>query len=102
MASEESTAVPAGPAAAPSHNQRTIFVHDKTVACEGEAPMSCLQIRETPTGEWEWFYGNIEGFEYEEGNRYELRVEVKEVDDPPADAPSIKYRLIEVVSKEKP
>lgn len=63
--------------------------------------MKCLQVRESPDAPWRNFFGRIEGFEYEEGNAYELRVEVTPVPSPPADAPNQRYRLIEIVSKRK-
>lgn len=47
------------------------------------------------------FYGKIEGFTYEEGHAYELRVRVDEVKAPPADRSSQRVRLVEIVSKEK-
>ena len=49
--------------------------------------------------EYGLFYDQIEGFNYEEGYEYEIVVEVTKVENPPADASSLKYTLIEVVSK---
>lgn len=91
---------PAPPATAPDAPEpQTLFVHEKRNDCQGEAPMKCLQIRESASDPWRNFYGRIEGFEYEEGHAYELRVEVTPVPSPPADAPNQRFRLIEVVSK---
>lgn len=81
---------------------KTIFVRDKRVDCEGEGPRLCMQVREAQSEEWTLFYGKIEGFSYEEGYAYELRVKVDGAKAPPADAPSQRLRLVEVVSKEKP
>jgi hypothetical protein len=93
---------PASPEAAPDAPEpQTLFVHEQRNDCQGEAPMKCLQIRESDSDPWRNFYGRIEGFEYEEGHAYELRVEVTPVPNPPADAPNQRYRLIEVVSKRK-
>lgn len=80
---------------------KTLFVHEKRAACEGEYPKECLQVRETEQDEWTYFYDDIAGFEHEESYRYELRVEVEELESPPLDRTSHRYRLIEVVSKEK-
>ncbi len=93
---------PAPPATAPDAPEpQTLFVHEKRNDCQGEAPMKCLQVRESDSDPWRNFFGRIEGFEYEEGHAYELRVEVTQVAAPPADAPNQRYRLIEVVSKRK-
>lgn len=80
---------------------KTLFVHEERVDCEGEGPRKCLQVRESENDEWTYFYSNIEGFDYEEGTRYELRVRVEEVPDPPADGSSLRYVLVEIVSQEK-
>ena len=48
------------------------------------------------------FYSQIEGFEYEEGYTYELLVQVDPVENPPADASSLNYTLMEIVDKQPP
>ena len=63
--------------------------------------MKCLQVRDSENGEWRNFYGSIAGFEHEGTYAYELRVEVTSVPSPAADAPSLRYRLLEVVSRRK-
>jgi hypothetical protein len=78
---------------------RTFFVSHTKVDCVGVAPMKCLQIRESRGADWTLFYSQIEGFDYEEGYDYELRVRLEEVENPPADAASIRYELVELVSK---
>ncbi len=80
---------------------KTMFVHEQLVDCQGEGPMRCMQIRESESAEWIWFYDHIEGFEHEPSHRYELRVEVTRVEHPPADGSALRYRLVEVVSKTK-
>lgn len=79
----------------------TLFVRDQRVTCEAEGPRECLQVRNTESEEWRNLFASIEGFEYEPGNSYELRVEVTPIANPPADASSLKYKLKEVVSKKK-
>jgi hypothetical protein len=78
---------------------KTMYVDAELVDCEGEGPMKCMRVRESESEDWTLFYSPIEGFEHEAGNTYELRVEVLKVDDPPADGSSLRYRLVEVVSK---
>ncbi len=93
-------AVETKPTPAPAVGQ-PFFVHESMVDCEGASPMRCMQVRGSESEEWTWFYDGVEGFEHEEGYRYELRVEVTDVENPPADGSSKRYRLVEVVSKEK-
>lgn len=78
----------------------TLEVAPQTVECVGEAVQRCLQVRESPEEEWRYFYDTIEGFTYEEGYTYVLRVLRQRVDDPPADGSALRWRLLEVLSKE--
>ncbi|MCS6902185.1 MAG: DUF4377 domain-containing protein [Myxococcales bacterium] len=86
---------------AASPGVRTIWVREHLVDCEGEAPMKCMQIRESEQGGWRLFYGTIEGFSHEDSYTYELRVQPEDQGSPPMDAPAKRYRLVEVVSKKK-
>jgi hypothetical protein len=78
-----------------------LFVRDTLADCQAEGARKCLVVRGSEGEQWRNFYGAIEGFEYEPAYAYELRVEVTHVTNPPPDAPSIHYKLVEVVSKEK-
>jgi hypothetical protein len=80
---------------------KTLFVRETRVDCEGEGPRKCLQVRESESGEWQLFYSRIKGFAYEEGTKYQLRVAVEKVPKPMADASSLSYTLVEIVSQEK-
>ena len=70
----------------------------------------CLQVREvgyddngakpSPPGEWQAFYGEIEGFEFREGERQVLRLKKFKRDPAPADASSVVYVLDMVVESE--
>jgi hypothetical protein len=79
----------------------TLFVRDQRATCEAEGVRECLQVRSSESEEWRNLFASIEGFEYEPGTSYELRVEVSAIANPPADAASLKYRLKEIVSKKK-
>jgi heat shock protein HslJ len=78
---------------------KTIYIADRLEDCTGVAEQKCMLIKDSPEGEWSYFYDQIDGFDYEEGFEYQLRVEVHKVDNPPADASSVKYILKEVISK---
>jgi len=78
----------------------TLFVAPQTVECVGVGPRTCLQVRESPDEEWHNFFEGVDGFEFEPGFYYELRVARYRVENPPADASSFRYVLLEVVSKD--
>ncbi len=89
----------AGCRTVPTAIEKTVYVGPIVVDCEGDGPQKCLLVKENPDDEYTLFYEQIEGFEYEEGYEYELRVREETVEDPPADVSAIKWTLIEVVSK---
>ena len=64
--------------------------------CVGVAPMKCMVV------DGLLFYDPIDGFDYEEGYEYRLRIEQFDAwpgQEPPQDAGKYGYRLIEVISK---
>lgn len=77
----------------------TIWVGPETADCVGVAPQSCLQIKFEEDGEWQLFYDNIDGFDFVPGFAYELVVTQTTLTDVPADASSLRYELVEVVSE---
>ncbi len=79
----------------------TLYVGSHQVPCTGVAPQMCMLVREDPKDDWTLFYDQIQGFEYEPGFQYELLVQKQEVENPPADASSIRWTLLEIVSKER-
>ncbi|MGC1631684.1 MAG: DUF4377 domain-containing protein [Gelidibacter sp.] len=82
-------------------SRKIIYIADAEVDCEGVTPQKCLQIKEEGTTEWTYFYDHIEGFDYEKGFFYKLKVAVTKIDNPPADGSSLHYKLIEVLAKSK-
>lgn len=63
--------------------------------------MRCLQVKENPADNWSFFYSGIEGFDYEPGYEYVLKVKTEEIENPPADGSSTRFILQEQVSKTK-
>ncbi|MBK1897053.1 DUF4377 domain-containing protein [Chryseobacterium paridis] len=82
-------------------NEKTLIVGPQTADCTGVAPMKCLQVKENASENWGNFYSNIEGFTYEPGYEYVLKVKTEKIANPPADGSSIKYTLLKQVSKTK-
>ena len=78
----------------------TLYIQDQLADCVGVAPMKCMQVRSQPGASWSLFYQQIEGFTFEPGFRYQLEVHTEQLTDVPADASSVRYQLIRVVSKQ--
>lgn len=76
-----------------------MWIGPDLVECEGVAPMMCLQVAFSSDADYELFYDQISGFQPVEGTSYVIDVEVTEVDNPPADASSLEYTLVEVVEE---
>ena len=83
----------------PDSEVLTLFVGPERVECMGLFPTTCLQVRFNPEGNWEAFYDPIEGFDFEPGFFYKLRVRRISITDPPADASSYRWILLELVNK---
>ena len=87
------------PAPATEGETITLYVGPNREPCTGVAPQLCLLVKENPEDEYSLFYSAIEGFEFEPGFEYELLVNKQTVPNPPADASSFRWTLVEVVSK---
>jgi hypothetical protein len=74
-------------------NVEIMTVGSELKDCVGVGPMECMVVDD------KFFYDDIEGFDYEEGYTYEIKVKKTEIENPPMDGSSIKYELLEVISK---
>ena len=84
--------------------ETTMRVNDHRQTCQAVGELNCYLVQEgnqIGSSSWNLFYNGIEGFEYEEGFIYNLKIRVEKVANPPADGSDRKYILIEVISKEK-
>jgi heat shock protein HslJ len=77
---------------------KTMYVGTEQVDCVGVAPQKCLLVKENIEDDYTYFYDQISGFDWEAGFEYELLVSVTEIENPPADASSLSYELVEIVS----
>jgi len=78
---------------------KTYFVAPYAVACTGVAPQECLLVKHAIQAPWQNFYSTIQGFTFESGFSYILKVRETPLENPPADASSIRHELVEIVEK---
>jgi heat shock protein HslJ len=87
-------------------NEYIYWVNSAKVPCEGVGAMQCLKVQKGDTlnsEEWQLFYSTIDGFDYQPGYIYKLivREEKIEKEKVPADASSIKFKLVKVLEKKQ-
>lgn len=75
------------------------WIDAEHVDCVGVFEQTCLVVREgSEDAERTWFYDSIDGLDVQEGTAYVVDVRITPVVDPPADASSLAYELVELVS----
>jgi hypothetical protein len=79
--------------------EKEVLVAHFVSECVGVGPKLCLNVRESAEDDWSLRYDPIEGFEHEAGYDYRLMVRETTVSDPPADASSIRWTLIEILEQ---
>lgn len=72
-------------------------VGENYVNAQNLGKLKCLQIKSDKKNKWEYLAATIQGFDYQEGYRYRIRVKQTKQ----KDTDTIRYSLIEVVSKER-
>lgn len=78
-----------------------VQVAGQRAPCTGVAPMLCLQIRTQPGAAWQLHYGEIEGFDWQVGVEYVIRVRELPVEDLSADGSSVRWVLEEVLERSR-
>jgi len=83
--------------------KKTLYISADTRICNaGEFQKECMLIKwSKDQKEWNNFSDNIDGFNYEKGNEYELLVSEIKVENPPADASDLKFKLVKIISQKK-
>jgi hypothetical protein len=80
--------------------EKIVFVAAETRPCiAGVARMTCLQVRDSEDEPWTLHYFGFDGFEHHPGVEYRLRVRGAPVANPPADASSMYWSLIEILDQ---
>ncbi len=85
------------------NNTETLWVNSEKTPCSaGAGKAQCMRVykgKDLANANWQLFYNNIEGFEFQEGVYQKIKVKVETLDKAqvPADASTLKYTLIEVM-----
>ena len=79
--------------------EKEVLVAHFVSECVGVGPQLCLNVRESAENDWTLRYDPIEEFEHEAGYEYRLMIRETTVSDPPADASSIRWTLIEILEQ---
>ncbi|AHM59066.1 hypothetical protein D770_03995 [Flammeovirgaceae bacterium 311] len=77
-------------------------IENRRVSCFMGDLTSCYLVQEgnmIGTDRWNLFYDQIEGFEYQDGYRYDLKVKIEETEEPHKDSFNKKYTLVKVLAK---
>lgn len=82
-----------------NHKETIMYINNHEESCVGVAPQKCLLIKFNTVDDWQYFYNTIEGFEYESGYFYKLKIKKQSIENPPADGSSLKYILVEIIEK---
>jgi hypothetical protein len=79
----------------------TLQIDSQYRDCMALGPRKCLWVKENDAMSWQLFYNPIDGFTYEPGYRYTVQVSREIVPDPPADGSSYRYKLLQIVNRQK-
>ena len=82
-----------------STREMILVVGPQQVDCKHQPPEKCYQVKYSTNADWVDFPDVIQGFEWEAGYEYELRVEVTESRPRNSDFTFLSYELIEVIRK---
>jgi heat shock protein HslJ len=80
-------------------NTEIWIVADRTIECIGEGVFQCIVYRVKGQDKWQMIFEGVEGFEYVEGNHYKIKIRKETIQNPPQDASSIKYILVELLEE---
>jgi hypothetical protein len=86
-------------ATAPGYLVRVLEIAPAKVECYGVFLQECFQIRDVGAAEWELMFESIDGFSFEQGFSYVVRVERTTIENPVPDGPGYRWRLLELISR---
>ncbi|OZI37270.1 hypothetical protein CAL29_02250 [Bordetella genomosp. 10] len=79
---------------------KLVYVNSQRVPCDaGVLRTTCYQVRDSDNQPWQFWYGDIAGFQYQPGSLYRLRVIETPVLNPMPDMPAVQWTLDRVVEQ---
>jgi heat shock protein HslJ len=79
---------------------KLVYVNSQRVACDaGVVRTTCYQVRDSDNQPWQFWYGDIRGFDFQPGVLYRLRVVETPITNPPPDMPAVQWTLAAVVEQ---
>ena len=82
-------------------NIETLIIGPYTETCFGPFEQQCYLEFNEESQEWEFFYESIQGFDFEPGYIYRLKVRLEEREEGIQDVGRYAYHLVEIISKEE-
>ena len=79
----------------------TLIIGPYTETCQGFIEQQCYLEFNEERQEWEFFYENIKGFDFEPGYIYTLKVRLEDRGTEIQDVGRYAYHLVEIISKEE-
>ncbi len=79
----------------------TLIIGPYTQTCQGFIEQECYLEFNEESQRWEFFYENIQGFDFEPGYIYTLKVRLEDRGTEIQDVGRYAYHLVEVLSKEE-
>ncbi len=79
----------------------TIIIGPYTETCQGFIEQQCYLEFNTESQKWEFFYESIQGFDFEPGYIYTLKVRLEDRGTEIQDVGRYAYHLVEVIDKEE-
>ena len=79
----------------------TLIIGPYRTDCVGAFPQECYLVLNEDDQTWEFFYESIEGFDYEPGFTYTVKVSLHDRGEGIQDVGRYAYKLVEVVSREE-
>lgn len=84
-----------------THSSSDLYLNHYKSECGSFELALCVQSRVNVSDDWSFFYDHIEGFEYEWGFTYRIKVKIEGIENPPEDSSSVKYTLLEIIERIK-
>lgn len=84
----------------PDHATITIQVAPQQVACTGITKQRCFRVKTADATDWQLYYGDISGFNYQPGFLYQLRVKQQHEKPSDANVSALEWALVSVVTKQ--